>query len=129
MSDLAYNLNGEPFDVPGAAVGWRVRKLKSKGAPEVVYGSEGTPLVLPIDADMDDLRREARTEGRYRLDTLDEHSRTIAGAPAAYVCIHPIEPAPTVPVPEPAAVRNLPPPGPDSQSSKRCASIPIWRAR
>ncbi len=31
MSDLAYNLNGEPFEVPGAAVGWRVRKLKAKG--------------------------------------------------------------------------------------------------
>jgi len=53
------------------------------------------------------------TEGRYRLDTLDEHSRPIVGAPAAYVCIHPVEPAPAVPGPEPAAVRNLPPPGPD----------------
>jgi hypothetical protein len=38
MSDLAHNLSGETFEVPGAAVGWRVRKLKAKGAPEVVYG-------------------------------------------------------------------------------------------
>jgi hypothetical protein len=110
MSELAYNLNGEPFEVPGAAVGWRVRKLKSKGAPEVVYGNEGTPLVLPIHADMDDLRREARSEGRYRLDAIDEHSRPIAGASAAYVCIHPHEPAPAEP--EPTAVRNLLPHGP-----------------
>lgn len=100
MSDLAHNLNGEPFEVPGAAVGWRVRKLKAKGAPEVVYGREGIPLVLPIDADMDDLRREARNEGRYRLDPIDEHSRPIPGCPAGYVCIH--EGEPTV-EPPPAA--------------------------
>jgi len=49
MSELAFNLNGEPFEVPGTAISWRVRKLKPKGAPEVVYGREGTPLVLPID--------------------------------------------------------------------------------
>ena len=56
MSELAFNLNGEPFEVPDGAVAWRVRKLKSRGAPEVIYGREGTPLVLPIEADMDDLR-------------------------------------------------------------------------
>jgi hypothetical protein len=113
MSELAFNLNGEPFDLPLTATGWRVRRFKSKGAPEVVYGREGTPLVLPIDADMDDLRREARSEGRYRLDAIDEHSRPIAGAPPSYVCIHPKEPASAAPEPQPVAVRNLPPPGPD----------------
>ena len=70
MSKLAYNLNGEPFEVPGAATGWRVRKLKAKGAPGVVYGRDVIPLVLPIDADMDDLRRVVRGEGRYRVDAL-----------------------------------------------------------
>src|SRR6185503_352704 len=88
MSELAFNLNGEPFDLPLTATGWRVRRFKSKGAPEVVYGREGTPLVLPIDADMGDLRREARSEGRYRLDAIDEHNRPIASAPPAYVYIH-----------------------------------------
>jgi hypothetical protein len=111
MSELAFNLNGEPFDLPLTAIGWRVRKFKSKGAPEVVYGRQGTPLVLPIDAEMDDLRREARSEGRYRLDAIDENNRPIGGAPPAYVCIHPDEVA--VPDPTPAQVRNLPPPGPD----------------
>jgi integrase len=86
MSELAFNLNGEPFDLPLTATGWRVRKFKSKGAPEVVYGREGTPLVLPIDADMADLRREARSEGHYRLDAIDECNRPIAGAPPAYHC-------------------------------------------
>jgi hypothetical protein len=113
MSELAFNLNGEPFDLPLTATGWRVRKFKSKGAPEVVYGREGTPLVLPIDADMADLRREARSEGRYRLDAIDESNRPIAGAPPAYVCIHPSEVAPAPSAPEPAPVRNQPPPGPD----------------
>jgi hypothetical protein len=92
MSELAYNLNGESFEVPPGAIGWRVRKLKAKGAPEVVYGRDGIPLILPIDAEMDDLRREARSEGKYRLDVLDEHNRLIAGCPAGYVCIHEGEP-------------------------------------
>ena len=87
-SELAFNVNGEPFEVPGAAAWWRVRRLKAKGAPEVVYSREGPPLILSIDADMDDLRREARRrEGRYRLDALDERHEPIAGCPAGYVCI------------------------------------------
>jgi hypothetical protein len=31
MSELAFNLNGEPFEVPDAAVAWRVRRLKRGG--------------------------------------------------------------------------------------------------
>jgi hypothetical protein len=87
MSELAFNLNGEPFELPGAAVGWRVRKMKPKGAPEVVYSRDGIPLILPIDADIDDLRRAARSEGRFRLDPVDEHNRMIANANAGYVCV------------------------------------------
>lgn len=88
MSELAFNVNGEPFEVPAAAAGWRVRRLKAKGAPEVVYGREGLPLVLPIDADLDDLRAEAGTAGRYRLDPVDESHKPIAGASAGYVFVH-----------------------------------------
>jgi hypothetical protein len=87
MSELAFNLNGEPFELPSAAVGWRVRKMKPKGAPEVVYSRDGVPLILPIDADIDDLRRAARSEGRFRLDPVDEHNRMIANASAGYVCV------------------------------------------
>jgi hypothetical protein len=71
MSELAFNLNGEPFELPSAAVGWRVRKMKPKGAPEVVYSRDGVPLILPIDANIDDLRRAAGSEGRFRLDKGD----------------------------------------------------------
>src|SRR5437762_1968054 len=92
MSELAFTLSGEPFEVPSAAIGWRVRKMKPKGAPEVVYSREGgIPLILPIEADIDDLRRAAPIEGRYRVDAVDEHNRMIAGAPAGYVCVQPGE--------------------------------------
>ncbi|MBX3156771.1 MAG: hypothetical protein KF773_12265 [Deltaproteobacteria bacterium] len=80
-------MNGEPFEVPVTATGWRVRRMKHKGAPEVVYGRDGLPLVLPLEADVEDLRREVETPGRYRVDPVDGH-RPIANAPAGYVVVH-----------------------------------------
>src|SRR4051794_8643481 len=94
MSDLAFNINGEPFELPATMAAWRVRKLKPKGAPEVVYGRDGLPLFLPLDAQVDDLRREARVDGRYRLDPVDDGNRPVPNAQSAYVCVHPIERAP-----------------------------------
>lgn len=88
MSELAFNVNGEPFELPPNAAGWRVRRLKAKGAPEVVYGRDGLPLVLSMDADLDDLRAEAGTPGRYRLDPVDEGHKPIANAAAGYVFVH-----------------------------------------
>lgn len=89
MSELAFNLSGERFELPPKAAAWRVRRMKPKGAPEVVYGRSGIPLILPIDADIDDLRQEARMEGRYRLDPVDENGRPIETASAGYVCVQP----------------------------------------
>lgn len=88
MSELAFNINGEAFEVPANATGWRVRKMRAKGAPEVVYAREGQPLVLPIDADIDDLRTEVETTGRYRLDLVDQNNKAIAGAPSGYVQVN-----------------------------------------
>lgn len=93
MSELAFNMNGEPFDVPANATGWRVRRMKHKGAPEVVYGRDGLPLILPIEADIDDLRREVGTTGRYRLDPVEGH-RPIPNASSGYVFVHDEQPAP-----------------------------------
>src|SRR5436190_578038 len=107
MFELAYNVNGEPFEVPPTMAAWRVRKLKPKGAPEVVYGRDGLPLFLPMDADIEDLRREARGDGRYRLDPVDEHNRPVPSAPSGYVCVHPIERAPE-PCFRPAATEPKP---------------------
>lgn len=111
MSELAFNLNGDAFDVPPNAVGWRVRKMKSKGAPEVAYGRNGQPLVLALEADVDDLRAEVNAPGRYRLDPIDDENKTIAGAPAGYVMVHELAPVapgvaaqtpPLMPLPDPS---------------------------
>ncbi|HTR55777.1 MAG TPA: hypothetical protein VMJ10_34105 [Kofleriaceae bacterium] len=88
MSELAFNINGEGFEVPAHATGWRVRKMRHKGAPEVVYGRDGLPLVLPISAQMDELRAEVDTTGRYRLDLVDQDNKAIAGAPSGYVQVN-----------------------------------------
>jgi len=88
MSELAFNINGEAFEVPANATGWRVRKMRAKGSPEVVYAREGQPLVLPISAEIDDLRTEVDTNGRYRLDLVDQNNKAIDGAPSGYVHVN-----------------------------------------
>lgn len=88
MSELAFNINGEAFEVPANASGWRVRKMRAKGSPEVVYAREGQPLVLPISAEIADLRSEVDTTGRYRLDLVDQNNKPIEGAPSGYVQIN-----------------------------------------
>lgn len=88
MSELAFNINGEAFEVPPQATGWRVRKMRAKGSPEVVYAREGQPLVLPISAEIDDLRAEVDTTGRYRLDLVDQNNKAIEGAPSGYVQVN-----------------------------------------
>ena len=88
MSELAFNINGEAFEVPANASGWRVRKMRAKGSPEVVYAREGQPLVLPIGAELDDLRSEVDTTGRYRLDLVDQNNKPIEKAPSGYVQIN-----------------------------------------
>lgn len=94
MSDLAFNINGEPFEVPATASGWRVRRMKLKGPPEVVYGRDGLPLVLPLDAELDDLKREVDVEGRYRVDPVDDATKPIVGATSGYVHVNNLSVAP-----------------------------------
>jgi hypothetical protein len=33
-----------------------VRRMKPRGAPELVYGRDGRPLTVPIEAEIEDLR-------------------------------------------------------------------------
>src|SRR3954471_19680559 len=87
MSDLAYNINGEGFELPETATGWRVRRMKPRGAPEVVYGKDGLPVTIPIEADLDELRASVDTAGRFRLDAIDDRGRNIEGAQPAYVVV------------------------------------------
>ena len=89
MSELANNIHGEPFEVPADATAWRVRRIKPKGAPEVVYGSDGLPLLLPIDAGIEEFHAEVSAPGRYRLDPVTEAQLPMPEAPAAYLYRHP----------------------------------------
>lgn len=85
MFELAFDLEGNPVDVPSAAVGWCVRKLGLRGRPQLVFGPEGLPLIVPIDATLAELRVAVQREGCYRLDPVDEERRPCAGACSAYV--------------------------------------------
>ncbi|MCX5747977.1 MAG: hypothetical protein NT062_36410 [Proteobacteria bacterium] len=99
MSELAFNINGEAFDLPATATGWRVRRMKQRGAPEVVYGKDGVPLIVPAEAGLEELRQVVGTPGRYRLDAIDDRARTIEDLPASYVIV-PTRELPTVVAPD-----------------------------
>lgn len=68
MFELAFDSEGNPIEVPSAAVSWRVRKMRLRGRPEVVCDRDGLPLIVPIDATLAELRSAVQLEGRYRLD-------------------------------------------------------------
>jgi|GEM_PF-2797715 len=89
MSELAYTINGERFDVPDNVAAWRVRKMKvGRGAPTVVYGDDGLPLFVSIDTGIDELQQEFSAEpGRYRLDPVDADYNTIEHVPYAVIAI------------------------------------------
>src|SRR6187549_664659 len=102
MSELAFNLNGERFELPPAAAFWRVRRLKDvpRGGPEVVYGKDGAPLVISIDTDLESFRRCVdEVPGRYRLDAVDDRQRAMDGVQAAYLQVQAVRPERVVGVP------------------------------
>lgn len=47
---LAFNFEGDAFEVPPTAVGWRVKRMRTKGAPELVYSSARLRAALPPGA-------------------------------------------------------------------------------
>ena len=85
MSELAFNANGESFEIPATVTGWRVRRMKPRGAPELVYGSDGRPLTVGIEVDIDELREAVGTAGKYRLDPINDDGKCVDGVPPAYV--------------------------------------------
>lgn len=100
MSELAFNANGETFEVPASVTGWRVRRMKPRGAPELVYGRDGRPLIIPIESDTEDLRNAVMTVGKYRLDPVNEDGRTVENVSAAYIqVVKPSPDAAVVPTP------------------------------
>jgi len=95
MTALAFNMNGDPFELPPHAHAWRLRKMKPRGAPELVYG-QGAPLLLPIDADIDALAEAVGQVGRFRLDAVGVDGKVIDGVPAAYVQVNQLSASPGV---------------------------------
>lgn len=85
MFELAFDEQGTLIELPSTAVGWRVRKLRARGQPELVYSADGLPLTLPIDASLIEFGCVVHQEGCYRLDPVDEQHRGVAGARSAYV--------------------------------------------
>jgi hypothetical protein len=98
MSELAFNQNGDPFTLPEHVSGWRVKRMKPRGAPELVYGTDGHPLVVDRAADMDDLRAAVGQAGRYRLDAVNDDGQIAAGVPIAYVQVSQLEEKPGAPL-------------------------------
>jgi hypothetical protein len=85
MSELAFNANGEAFDLPANVTGWRVRRMKPRGAPELVYGTDGRPLTVPVESTIDELRDAVGTAGKYRLDPVNDDGKSVEDVPPAYV--------------------------------------------
>src|SRR6185436_6086776 len=78
MSQLAFNEDGDPIELPPAATGWRVKRMRgTRGAPGLVYASDGAPLVIPLEMDIEDLRREVGISGKYKLEAIDDRRRPL----------------------------------------------------
>lgn len=82
MHELAFNEEGEPFEVPPDVRGWRVRRAsEGRGRPMLLHEG-GKPLVLRVDASHADLLAAAGP-GKYRLEPVDELRRRVDGVPHA----------------------------------------------
>jgi hypothetical protein len=88
MSELAFNINGERFDLPESASYWRVRRFKAsgRGTPEVVYADDGLPLIIPVETEIAEFRKLVHgVHGRYRLDPVDDNHKSCDEGQAAYL--------------------------------------------
>jgi hypothetical protein len=81
MYPLAHDESGLPLDVPPTATGWLVRRhAGGRGRPGAVYDGDGRPLVVPLDATLEDLRGQGCPAGSYRLDAVDGTRRPLGVA-------------------------------------------------
>ena len=85
MSEIWFDSERKPIDVPPNAVAWLVRRVVVRGRPQTVYGPEGLPLYVPVAVGRAELRHAVKVEGLYRLYPVDDEQRPIKGVPAVYV--------------------------------------------
>src|SRR5262245_41881364 len=78
---LAHDETGIPVEVPATAVGWLVRRhAGGRGRPGAVYDGDGCPLVVELDATVEELRANGCRPGSYRLDAVDSGRRPLGVA-------------------------------------------------
>ncbi len=85
MSELAFNVNGDGFEFPPEVTDLRARRMKVRGAPELVYGRDGRPVTVTVDTTIDDIGL-ARLQAAFAprptaAPTLPEGTRIIRLAP------------------------------------------------
>jgi hypothetical protein len=73
----------------------------------MVYSSGGLPLVIPIEAGIDELRRAVVAPGKYRLDPVDDHHRVVRDTDTAVVFVHERKPEPPTANARPRASRPV----------------------
>jgi hypothetical protein len=92
MSQLAYDEDGQHFQVKETVRRWRIRRFNNPGKPggaQVVYGDDGLPLFLDVEANPEEFREAVGgVPGRYRFDGVDVHGRLVDGVPPAYLMIN-----------------------------------------
>ena len=92
MSELAFDEDGQHFQVPESVVRWRTRRFNNPGKPggaQVVYGDDGLPLFLEVECTAEEFREAVgNIPGRYRLDGVDVRGRSVDGVPPAYLMIN-----------------------------------------
>jgi hypothetical protein len=104
MSELAFNINGDSFEFTDDVTDLRAKRLKPRGAPELVYGRDGRPVTVSVNATIEELRDAiGGVPGKYRLDPLNADGKLVEGCPAAYIQI-----VPPSGDPAPAAVATVP---------------------
>lgn len=85
MSELAYDVNGDAFDVPDTVTGWRVKQLRARGAPELMYAPDGSPLKLHGEASLDELHDAVPVTAKYRLEPIGADGKPVENVPIAYI--------------------------------------------
>jgi hypothetical protein len=75
---LAFDVDGNPLDIPEEAVAWRVRRNGGRGRPRTIFDPEtGLQLDVPITSKIEDLIERGCDPDRYRLEAVDREGRVI----------------------------------------------------